>query len=148
MASFQEILNQNLDDFEAPQPLPVGTYLTIVDGQPTIGELGKNKNGAAVFNLKFMQATGDVDQHALIQSLKGKSLSDRSIRHTLWLTDDAKWRAKQFIRDHLGISTAEAKTFTEAAALSMGRTVMVNLGHRASDDGTTIYNDVKSTAKA
>lgn len=144
MANFQDILNKPMDDIKAPVPLPIGTYLCIVDGQPTIGELGKNKNTAVTFNLKFMQAQQDVDHAALMDALRGGSLSDRSIRYTLWVTDDAVWRLKTFLKDHLQI---DATTPAAAIAQSMGRQVMVSVGHRASDDGSQIYMDVKSTAK-
>ena len=145
MTTFQDVLNKPLDEIDRPSPLPVGTYLTIVDGMPAIGELGKNKNGAAVFNLKFMQNMPDVDQSALLDALKGKPLSARSIKYTLWLTEDAAWRAKQFLRDHLQIEGG--KTLSELCSMAMGRQVMVTLGHQASDDGQAIYNNVKATAK-
>lgn len=142
--NFQDILNRPMDDIEAPVPLPPGTYLCIIDGQPVIAKLGKNETPAATFNLKFMQPGQDVSQQALIDALKGKTLPDRTIKHTFWITEDAAWRLKQFLKDHLGI---EATNLAEALNQSMGRQIYVNIGHRASDDGSQIYMDVKSTAK-
>jgi hypothetical protein len=144
MANFQDILNKPMDEIDAPVPLPVGTYLCLVDGVPEVSQKGKNQNTAVTFNLKFMQPQADVDQSALISALKGKTLPDRSIRHNLWVTEDAAWRLKQFLKDHLAV---EAKSMSEAIAQAQGRQVYVTLGHRPSDDGTQIYMDIKSTAK-
>ena len=143
MANFSDILNKPMDQIEPPVPLPVGTYLCLVDGQPEPKELGKNNTPAVIFNLKFCQAQGDVDQHALMEALKGKPLTERFIQHTLWL-DDNPWRLKQFLKDHLRLT--DATTPLEALAQASGRQVLVNLGHRTSDDGTAIYMNIKSTA--
>jgi hypothetical protein len=143
MANFSDILNKPMDAIEPPVPLPVGTYLCTVVGQPEPKELGKNNTPAVIFNLKFWQAQADVDQQALIEALKGKSLTDRFIQHTLWL-DDNPWRLKQFLKDHLRLT--DATTPLEALAQASGRQVLVNLGHRTSDDGTAIYMNIKSTA--
>jgi hypothetical protein len=143
MANFSDILNKRMDEIEPPVPLPVGTYLCLVDGQPEPKELGKNNTPAVIFNLKFCQALPDVDQRALQDALKGKNLSDRSIQHTLWL-DDNPWKLKQFLKDHLRLT--DATTPLEAMSQAPGRQVMVNLGHRASEDGNAIYMNIKSTA--
>jgi len=145
MNNFSELLNKPMDEIETPKALPIGTYLCIVDGQPEVKQLGKAGNNAAIFSLKPIQAGADVDQTDLVNVLKGSSLQDKKLRHTLWLTEDAAWRAKQFLVEHLGVT---AKTMAEALAQSMGKQVNVNLGHRASDDGTQVYSDIKSTFKA
>jgi hypothetical protein len=146
MASFSDVLNKPSTAVEAPKALPVGTYLCIVSGQPEIVQRGQKGNHCVDFNLQCAQAQPDVDQQALIDSLKGASLSDKKIRHTLWVTDDAAWRLKQFLVDHLGVEEG-SKTLGEMIPESMGKQVLVTLGHRASQDGTQIYAEVKGTAK-
>lgn len=146
MANFQDILSKPAADIEPPKPLPVGTYLCLVDGLPEHKTMGKNNTDCFEFNLKFMQAGNDVDQQQLLETLKGKSLSDRSLKHRLFVTEDAVWRLKQFLVDHLLIE-AGTRGLGEMIPEAMGRQVYVTLGHRASDDGQNIYMDIKGTAK-
>lgn len=144
MASFQDILSKPMNEIEPPKALPTGTYLCIVDGQPEIAQKGKNQNWCVTFTLRPVQAQQDVDPSALADTLKGATLSDKRLRHMLWVTDDAVWRLKQFLTDHLGI---EASNVQEAIPMSMGKQVYVTIGHRPSEDGSQIFADIKATAK-
>ena len=146
MASFQDVLNKPAAEIEPPKALPVGTYLCLVDGQPEITQRGKNNNYCAIFKLKIAQAQPDVDQQALQETLKGGSLQDKRLNHTLWITDDAAWRLDQFLAEHLGIEKGK-KTLGEMVPEAAGRQVYVTIGHRASEDGKQIYAEVKNTAK-
>ena len=145
MASFQDILNTPAADAKPPEALPTGTYLSIVDGQPEIVQLGEKQNYAAIFSLKPLQAQKDVDETRLSEVLNGSHLSDKRFRHTLWLTEDAKFRLAQFY-DHLGLERG-SKTLGELIPETMGKQVLVNVGHRAGKDGQAVYAEVKSTAK-
>jgi hypothetical protein len=145
MANFQDILNKPADQIEAPKPLPVGTYVVLVEGQPEHKQMGKNNTDCFEFPLKFLQAGPDVDQQALLENLNGKSLQDRKLKHRLFVTDDAVWRLKQFL-EHLGIEIG-SRGLGECIPESMGRQVMLTIGHRASDDGQQVFMDVKGTAK-
>jgi len=144
MASFQEILNQPANA-EPPSALPVGTYLMIVDGQPEIAQKGKNNNSCVMFNLKPIQAQGDVDQQALMDALKDKTLADKKVKHTMWLTDDAAWRLDRFFED-LGLDRTQGNR-SQLIGQSMGRQVLVTLSHTTSEDGKQIFAQVKNTAK-
>ena len=127
MANFQDVLNKPAAEIEPPKALPVGTYLCIVDGQPEIVQRGKNNNYCAIFKLKPAQAQPDVDQQALMQTLKGSALQDKRINHTLWITDDAAWRLDQFLADHLGIDKGK-KTLGEMIPEAAGKQVLVYPG--------------------
>lgn len=147
MANFQDILSKPAAQIEPPKPLPVGTYLCIIDGQPEFAKIGKDQTDCLNFKLKPMQALPDVDQTALQESLSaGQSLSDKSIRHRLFLTEASIWRLKQFLVDHLGIEEG-SKTLGELIPEAQGRQVNVSLGHRVSDDGQQVFTEVKGTAK-
>lgn len=145
MTSFTDILNKPATEIEAGKPLPVGTYLCLVDGQPEHKTMGKNNTDCFEFNLKPMQAQADVDQQALLENLKGKSLSDKKLRHRLFVTEDSLWRLKKFLED-LGIELG-SRGLGECIPEAMGRQVMVAVGHRASEDGTQVFMEVKNTAK-
>jgi hypothetical protein len=144
MASFQEILNQPANA-EPPSALPVGTYLMIVDGQPEIAQKGKNNNYCVTFNMKPIQAQGDVDQQALHDALKEKALQDKKVKHTMWLTDDAAWRLDQFF-ENLGLDRSKGNR-SALIGESMGKQVLVTLSHQTSDDGKQVFAQVKNTAK-
>lgn len=146
MANFQDVLNKPASAIEAPKPLPVGTYLAIVDGQPEFAKIGKDQTDCLNFKLKLLQAQPDVDPASLSETLNGASLADKSITHRLFITEAAVWRLKQFLVDHLGIEEGTS-TLGELIPQAMGRQVLVTLGHRASADGQQIFTDVKATAK-
>ena len=146
MTSFQDILNKPAADIEAPKPLPVGTYLCIVNGQPEHKQMGKNNTDCFEFNLQFLQAGQDVDQQALLETLKGKNLNERSLKHRLFVTDDSVWRLKEFLVDDLGIEQG-TRGLGEMIPEAMGRQCYVTIGHRAGEDGKQIYMDIKDTAK-
>lgn len=146
MSSFQDILNKPAAEIEAPKPLPVGTYLALVDGQPEFNKIGKNNTDCVEFKLKLAQAGDDVDQAILLEQLKGKPLSEKSIKHRLFITEDAVWRLKKFLVEDLGIEEG-TRGLGEMIPEAMGKQVYVTLGHRPSDDGKQIYMEVKDTAK-
>lgn len=145
MTSFTDILNKPADQIEAPKPLPVGTYLCLVEGQPEHKQMGKNNTDCFEFPMKFMQPGPDVDQEALLENLNGKSLQDRKLKHRLFVTEDSIWRLKKFLED-LGIEIG-SRGLGQVIPESMGRQVMLTIGHRASEDGTQVFMEVKGTAK-
>ncbi len=139
-----EILNMPVDDIKEPVALPTGTYLCIVDGQPEFAKVGQNQTDCVNFNLKPMQAMQDVDQKALSESLNGDSLTEKKIRHRLFLTKDAVYRLKKFLTNDLGI---QGNNFAAMIPESMGKQVYAKLTHQSSQDGSTIYHNVAGTAK-
>lgn len=145
MATFADILNTKAAEVEAPQPLPVGTYLGVVDGQPEFAKIGKNQTDCVNFKIKLMQAQTDVDQQQLLDALKGKALSEKHVTVRQFVTPDAIWRLRKFLEDcgmELGSST-----LGELIPAAMGRQVLLSIGHRPSDDGTQLFMEVKNTAK-
>lgn len=142
--SFTDILDMPADDIKAPQALPVGTYLGIVDGQPEFTKVGQKQTDAVDFNIKPLQAQQDVDQKQLAESLDGSTLPDKKIRYRVFVTPDSKHRLLKFLKDDLGIPVS---TLRQMIPEAMGKQVMVKLSHQASADGTTVYHQVQSTAK-
>jgi len=141
--SFQDILNQPLSEIEAPKAAPVGTYLGLIEGQPEFVKLGQNQTDAVQMNIKPIKAI-KVDEKQLSEVLNGAALSDKRIRHRVFITQDSKHRLKQFLVDHLGIS-ADIPV-KQGIAEAMGKQLVVELGHQSSTDGTQVFNTVKSTA--
>lgn len=144
MASFQDILNKKADEVEKPKPLPPGTYLGVVSGLPEFGEIGQNKTPVANLKIKLLSAGEDVDQDALkeINGWQGKE-----IRHRLFLTEDAAWRVKQFLEEHLGLDGA-GKSLGELFNDAPGQQVKFVLKHKPSQDGQSIYAEIDRTLPA
>lgn len=144
--NFQDILNKPSAEIEAPKPLPVGTYLALVDGQGEFKKIGKNNTDCVEFKMKLVQAGEDVDQQALLESLNGKALNERHIINRQFVTEDAVWRLKKFLVEDLQIEEG-TKSLGQLIPEAMGRQCYVTIGHRASDDGSQIYMEIKQTAK-
>lgn len=144
MASFQDILNKKADEVERPKPLPAGTYTGVVSGLPEFGEVGQNKTPVANLKIKILDAGDDVDQDALneVKDWRGKE-----VRHSLFLTEDAAWRVKQFLEDHLGLN-GHGKTLAELFNDAPGQQVKFVLKHKPSQDGQSIYAQIDRTLPA
>lgn len=151
MANFQDILNKPASAIEPPKPIPPGTYLGIVDGQPEFAKIGKNQTDCVNFKVKLVQAQEDVSQDDLQTALTradgvAKSLGDIKLTVRQFLTEDSVWRLKQFLVDHLGIED-DGKSLGQMIPETMGKQVLLTIGHRPSEDGTQVFTDVKGTAK-
>lgn len=143
MANFTEILQQQSSTIERPKPLPVGTYLTIVQGPPTHSQVGEKQTDALDFTLAVMAPQTDVDQ---VKLLEMGGAQGKTIRHRLFVTDDSRWRLKQFLVEHLAIEEG-SKTLGELLAEAPGKQCYVTLRHRPAQDGSTVYAEVASTAR-
>jgi hypothetical protein len=140
MNQFSAILDKPFDEIDRPKPLPVGTYVCIVQGQPRFDKSARKGTDFVEFTLKPLAALDDVDADDL-EAAGG--IAEKTIRHTFYLTEDAIYRLKEFLLDHLGI---EADNASDAIPLTPGRQVLVSIKHQASDDGTRVYANVAKTA--
>lgn len=146
--TFTSILDKPATEVDRPKPLPVGTYVCVVNGLP---KFDKAKTGTEYveFQLKPLQPVDDVDDEALMSALtrgdgSSKALSDYTIRATYYLTEDSVWRLKKFLED-LGIDS-EGKSLRHMIDEAPGRQVAANLRHEASQDGQAIFARLKDTA--
>lgn len=147
MTSFTDLLNKPVADIKAPVPLPVGTYLVMVTGQPEHKEVGKEKTDAYDFPIKFMSPGPDVDQEALLTSLDGTALTERKMNHRFFVTEASLHRLKEYLTDVLGIEDKGAGLGAMIPE-AIGRQYYATIGHRPSDDGKQLFMDIKSSAKA
>lgn len=143
--NFGSVLDRESSSVERPKPMPVGTYLCVVKGQPKFDVSSKKKTEFAEFSLYVLQAAEDVDQEALAEALNGKPLAEKTIRATYYLTEDAIYRLKEFL-DHLGIEETPGMTLRQRISGAPGRQVLAAIRHRPSDDGTAVYAELASTA--
>ena len=141
--SFEDILSKSTAHIEKPKPLPVGTYRCIVEYfEFTIA--GVNNTPCVDFYLNPLQAGSDVDSGQLAKVLNGTALSNRKIRHRMFVTDDSAWRLKEFLLEDLEVPPM---TLREMIFEATGKQVMVTLAHQTSHDGTQTFQVVKRTAR-
>jgi hypothetical protein len=143
MSNFQEILNKPSTSIEKPKPVPVGTYLGLVTGQPRFDKSKQKQTDFVEYTVKLLQPREDVNQDDLL-AMGG--LDGKTMRLTYYITDDATWRLKQFLVEHLGIEEG-SKTLGQMIPEAMGKQVYVTVSHQASQDGTAVYANASGTAK-
>lgn len=151
--SFSPILSMKGADIEKPRPLPVGTYLAVVQGQPKMDKSSKKQTPYVEFSMKLMQAMDDVDQDDLAHALTKPSgekvlLTDKALRLTYYLTPDSAWRIKQFLKRDLQIEDADSKDIGQQVSEAPGCQCIVTVKHRVSENGEDTFAEIGSTAKA
>lgn len=141
---FSKILKKQTAEIEKPVPLPIGTYLCNNPALPKFEAVGKKETPAAIFSLVVLNAQDDVDQEELS---KIKDWQGKGIRHTVWLSDDALFRAKEQLCQAFQIDEA-GKTLGQIFNETINKQVLVTISHRPSDDGTEMYAQVEGLAAA
>ena len=139
--NFGAILDTPSQEIERPKPLPQGTYTCVVNGLPRMDKSAKKGTQFVEFNLNILSAGEDVDEDALSEM---GGIAGKSTRHTFYLTDASIWRLKKFL-DDCGIEEDDL-TLRQRLGLSPGRQVICHIKHSPSDDGTSVYANVASTA--
>jgi hypothetical protein len=143
------ILDRQGSEVERPKPLPVGTYRAIVAGAPRFDKSTKKGTDFVEFTMKFISAEDDVDQEDLNQALTKPSgetipLNQKTSRLTYYLTEDAAWRLKEFLK-HCGVYD-EDKSLRQMIADTQNAEVFVHLKHTPSEDGEAVFANIDKTA--
>src|SRR5262245_41392778 len=113
-ATFGAILDKQSSEVDRPKPLPQGSYHCVVDGQYEEGKTTNKGTEYIAFSLKPISALDDVDEEELNTSLTSgdgsvRSLQDKRITATFYLTENALWRLKKFLVDDLQIPEGKKK---------------------------------------
>jgi hypothetical protein len=148
--NFGSILDRPSEGGKRPPPLPVGTYNTLIKGLPRYGKSDKKGTDFVEFTHQFVQAYDDVSEEDLNTALTKPSgevvkLSDRTIRNTYYLTEDAKWRVERFLK-HCGLDEADFESIRQMIDATPGRQVAITIKHTPSDDGEDLYANIAGTA--
>jgi len=118
-----DILDRQSREFEKLPPLPIGEYHTTVVAYEC-KKVGTKNTPAVIFTLQGFAPVSQVSQDELA---KCGDLRTRELRYTLYLTEAATWRARQFL-DHLGIEEGD-RTVGERIADAINRQVLVTIRH-------------------
>lgn len=131
---FNAILDTSFDSIEKPKPLPVGTYnFVVVD----FGTGTTPQKGTPFIELQCrpLSPGADVD----VTQLDMASLPKKKLRLTFWMSDDARFRFKDFLEAR-GISTAGQSIKSVLPALK-GLTFTGYVTQGMSDKGN-IFNNI------
>ena len=137
--NFGSILDRAPSEIEKPKPLPQGSYITQIVGQPRFDKSSKKQTEYVEFTHKLLSALDDVDEDEL-KALGG--VKDKVMKNTFYLTESAAWRLKEFL-EHCGIE--EGDSLREMIEETPGKQVGIFVGHEASQDGTSVFARVGKT---
>jgi hypothetical protein len=150
MTTFQDILNKPASSIESPKPLPVGTYLWLVEGQPRFDKSSKKQTPFVEFTCRCLQPQGDVDTQALAEL---PSAIGSSKKMTFYLTEDAAFmlmnKDGNGFLNHLGISADQP--LGQAISQAPGNQFLGTIRHRSNTNDQTgevrIFAEIGQTAK-
>src|SRR5215467_10478912 len=108
---FSSVLDTPSSEVIRPKPLPTGSYQAMVKGLPRIDKSTRKGTEYSEYTLQMQEPIQnddgenfDVDPDDLQTSLTKSNgdvvpLRDRTLRHTLYHTEDALWRLKKWLND-------------------------------------------------
>ena len=140
--NFGAILDTPSQEIERPKPLPQGTYTCVINGLPRMDKSAKKGTEFVEFNLNILAAGEDVDEDALSEM---GGIANKSTRITFYLTENSVWRLKKFLAEDLQIEKDDV-TLRQMIGMALGRQVLAHIKHTPSDDGTSVFANVASTA--
>ena len=140
--SFQDLLSKSVDSVERPAPLPEGTYEVLIKAH-NFGESDRKKTPYCEFEYQLMATGLDVDKERLDSALKGKPLSERSIRDSFYITEKALPRLREFL-ERAGVNIV-GRPFTQCIPEAIGRRVLIFVKQEAGE-GDVIYNNASKYA--
>lgn len=138
---FASVLDMPASEIERPKPLPVGSYICVVQGQPRIDKSAKKQTEFSEFTLKLLEALDDVDTDAL-EAIGG--IKDKTTKVTFYHTENSIYRLKEFL-EHCGVDMEDGISLRQLIAEAPGKQVVAHIVHEASQDGEAIYAKVKNT---
>ncbi len=157
--NFGAILDRAPKEVERPKSLPIGTYIWVVKGVPRYDKSAQKKTDFVEFTVvpqgpaQGTEGNLDVDQEALDEVLTRKdgskiAIQAKSQRLTYYITEDAVWRLKEFLK-HLGHDTddesEEAPSLRQMCNESANRQFAGYVAHKPSEDGETMYANITKT---
>jgi hypothetical protein len=142
--NFASILDEAPTEINRPKPLPVGTYLCVVQGQPVYDKSNKKGTPFVEFTLRPVSAEEDVDADDLAEM---GGIGDKTIKATFYLTDDAVFRLDEF-HQHCGIDINEPASRRSRNEAIVNAQVRAVIKHEMSQDATQAFARLSRTAVA
>lgn len=140
--NFAALLDEAPSEISRPKPLPAGTYVCVVQGSPRYDKSSKKQTPFVEFTLGVLTPGDDVDAEELAEM---GGIEGRTIRATYYLTEDSIYRLDEF-HEHCGIDLSVPASRRQRSDELTNAQVIAVLGHRASDDGSSVFAELKRTA--
>lgn len=141
--NFGALLDTPSSEVERPKPLPVGSYVCMVLGQPRYDKSAKKQTEFVEFTLKFLSAEDDVDADEL-KEMGG--VADKTIKDTYYITETSLWRLKDFLTS-CDLDVDGDESLRALIEETPGKQVGIFIKHEASQDGQSIFARVGKTFK-
>jgi hypothetical protein len=150
--NFASILDESPSEVNRPKPLPAGTYICTVNGQPVYDRSAKKGTPYVQFNLRPISAEDDVDEAELVEVLFDKEgneteLASKNIKAVFYTTEDAIFRLDEF-HQHCGIDLNDEASRRTRNDQVVNASVRAVIKHRTSDDGQSIFSELARTLPA
>jgi hypothetical protein len=141
---FEELLNFEAANAVKPPPMPNGTYRVLVDANEMVKSQNKGTPGV-MFTLTGFEPQASVDVDKWQEYLASPAIDPNKIsrQETFYLTPKAMWRLKDFCVKAGAKDTGPMK---QLIADAMKQTILVEIEQSVSQDGETVYNNVRSYA--
>lgn len=128
---FEDILNKQTDDVQAPPVLPQGPYHTIVMGLPERGESSQKKTPSLTFKHKIVAPLDGVDEEALAAMEGG--VVGKEMKNVFYVTETSAFMLKDFL-GHCGIDL-EGKSMGQCIDEVTNREVIIFVKHEIIGEG-------------
>jgi hypothetical protein len=150
---FADIATKKLEETERPPLPPIGSYVMEV----TAATITTRTSASGTFDIIEFSLKGvsplddvDIDDLAKFGGAKGVIARHSFIFNTAPTEELAflqtENRLKKFVREHLLLPLDEAPDYSSIVALSKGRNVIVEIGHRPDkSEPDILYTEVKKT---
>lgn len=146
MADFASLLSKRVDTTERPKLIPPGTYQSVVQGHE-FGESARKRTPYVRFSIQPITPEPDVDQE-LLQAFGGVAkLREKSLRVDFFLTEDAMYRLREFLENHLRLNS-NGRSYDQVIPEAKGRALKVQVAHEISQDAKSTYANVVATLPA
>lgn len=128
---FASILDQQVEEIEAPKPVPEGDYRGTVKGAPVFGELpNEKKTPYAEYTIVLTEPINDSVAQEDLDAVGG--LEGKKYKFKLFLTEDSLHRVKKFVEEHVKIDGL-GKTLRQALSEVPNNDVGVKIKHRINE---------------
>lgn len=131
--SFEDILNQQVDDVKPPPLLPVGTYLTVIAGLPERGKSSQKQTDFFKFTHRIVAAEEDVDENELAEAFPD-GLAGKTIDNTFYVTAKSAFMLTDFIKNCIGEEAVKGKTVAASLEDVVNAEVKVLIKHEPVGD--------------
>jgi hypothetical protein len=144
--NFNDLLSRPVDSAKKPPTKPAGTYSATIQGYK-FDVSPKQKTPFVRFTLNNLSPGEDIPpENCRDEDGNPIDFSKWTPTRDFYLTDDAIYRLKDLLQS-LGIPT-DGRSFGETIPETKGMPVMIQVVHATSEDGKSIYANVRDISAA